>query len=129
MKLLRYATGATFIVAGGLHFVIPSTYRAIMPPWIPRHGEAVAVSGIAEIAGGVAMFSPRTSRLGGAWLIALLVAVFPANLHMAMNPEQIRGLADRGIPTWAFWLRLPLQPLAIALVWLVTKPTVRAGRG
>ena len=88
MKALRYIIGGFFIFAGVMHFVKPHSYAAIMPDWIPAHDEAVAVSGVAEIAGGAALFSDRTARFGGWWLIALLVAVFPANIHMALNPDQ-----------------------------------------
>ena len=125
MKFLRYVIGILFIVAGALHFIRPKPYVAMMPPWIPMHEEAVAVSGIAEIAGGIAMFPNRTARFGAWWLIALMVAVFPANVHMAVNPDQIKGLDKTGIPAWALWARLPLQPLAIWLTWLATKPTRR----
>ena len=123
MKILRYVIGVLFIGAGVLHFVRPKPYIAMMPPWIPLHKEAVAVSGVAEIVGGAAMFSSRTARFGCWWLIALLVAVFPANVHMAINPDQIRGLERTGIPNWALWARLPLQAVAIWLVWLATKPS------
>ena len=119
MKALRYVIGAFFIFAGAMHFVKPHFYLAMMPDWIPAHDEAVAVSGVAEIAGGAALFSDRTARFGGWWLIALLVAVFPANIHMAVNPDQVKGL---DVPQWLLWARLPLQPLAIWLTWLATKP-------
>lgn len=122
MKILRYVIGAGFILGGALHFARPKPYLAMMPPWIPLHKEAVAISGVAEIAGGAALFSDRTARFGGWWLIALLVAVFPANVHMAVNPDQIKGLGETGIPNWTLWARLPLQPLAIWLTWLATKP-------
>ena len=52
---------------------------------------------------------------------ALLVAVFPANVHMALNPEQVRGLDLDQIPRWALWARLPLQPLAMLWVWRATR--------
>lgn len=117
MPILRRIFAALFIVAGALHFIKPQTYEAMMPPWIPMHAESVAVSGVAEIVGGLALIPDRTARIGGLWLIALLVAVFPANVHMAVNPEQIRGLDETGIPQWALWLRLPLQPLVTWLIW------------
>ncbi len=117
MPILRRIFAALFIVAGALHFIKPQTYEAMMPPWIPMHAESVAVSGVAEIVGGLALIPDRTARIGGLWLIALLVAVFPANVHMAVNPDQIRGLDETGIPNWAFWLRLPLQPLVMWLIW------------
>ncbi|MGK2956568.1 MAG: DoxX family protein [Solirubrobacterales bacterium] len=120
MKALRYVIGTLFIFAGVMHFIKPQSFAAIMPDWIPLHDPAVVVSGVAEIVGGAAMFSDRTARVGGWWLIALLVAVFPANIHMAINPDQVKGIED--VPQWALWARLPLQPLAIWLVWLATKP-------
>lgn len=120
MRVLRWVIGVLFVFAGVLHFVKPHSYAAIMPGWIPLHDEAVAVSGVAEIAGGAALFSDRTARFGGWWLIALLIAVFPANVHMALNPDQVKGIED--VPHWLLWLRLPLQPLAIWLVWLATRP-------
>lgn len=117
---LRWFIGAFFIFAGAMHFIKPNSYAATIPNWIPLHDEAVSISGIAEIAGGVAMFADRTAHFGGWWLIALLVGVFPANVHMAINPDQVKGLDN--VPQWALWLRLPLQPLAIWLVWLASKP-------
>jgi uncharacterized membrane protein len=92
-----------------------------MPRWIPYHREAVVVSGIAEIAGGAAVLPRRTRRLARWWLLALLVAVFPANVHMAVNPEQVKGLDLDRVPRWALWARLPLQPLAMIWVWRATR--------
>ena len=79
------------------------------------------VSGVAEIVGGVAVVSRRSRRFARWWLLALLVAVFPANVHMAVNPEQVRGLDLDRIPRWALWARLPLQPLAMLWVWRATR--------
>ena len=82
-------------------------------------GEAdtiVAVSGVAEVAGGLGVLLPSTRRVSGLWLIALLAAVFPANLHMALNPEEFRR-----IPRWALYARLPLQPLAMWWAWRATR--------
>jgi uncharacterized membrane protein len=108
------ALAAFFVVAGALHFLRPSEYRAIVPPYVPRPREVVAVSGVAELAGGLAVLSPRLRPCARWWLVALLVAVFPANVHMALHPEQIRGL---WIPRSLLWARLPLQALFIAWVW------------
>jgi uncharacterized membrane protein len=110
-----------FVLAGTMHFVRPRYYRAIMPPYVPRHREAVIVSGVAEIVGGAAVVSPRTRRCGGLWLIGLLAAVFPANVHMAVNPEQVRGLDLDRMPRWALWARLPLQPLMMLWAWRATR--------
>src|SRR3954454_8970454 len=103
-----------------MHFVRPRYYRAIVPSYIPRHREVVVVSGIAEIAGGAAVAPGRSRRLARWWLIALLAAVFPANVHMAVNPEQVRGLDLNRIPLWAVGARLPLQPLMMWWVWRAT---------
>lgn len=110
-----------FAFAGTMHFVIPRSYEAMMPPSLPRHREAVVVSGLAEIAGGAAVLRPSTRRFARWWLLALLVAVFPANVHMAVNPEQVEGLDLNRVPRWALWARLPLQPLAMLWVWRATR--------
>jgi uncharacterized membrane protein len=105
----RVITGATFLAAGLLHFLKPRVYEAIMPDYLPAHRELVLVSGAAEMAGGAGLLADRTARPAGWWLIATLVAVFPANVHMALHPERYRT-----IPPWALWLRLPLQAAIIA---------------
>lgn len=121
MDLSRKALAAFFTTTGVLHFVIPRSYEAMMPPWLPAHREAVIVSGVAEIAGGAALVPRPTRRFARWWLLALLVAVFPANVHMAVNPEQVSGLDLDRVPRWALWARLPLQPLAMLWVWRATR--------
>ncbi|HET7445208.1 MAG TPA: hypothetical protein VFJ57_11165 [Solirubrobacterales bacterium] len=122
MNYSRTGLAAFFVAAGANHFVKPRYYEAIVPPAIAnRKQEINAISGVAEIAGGVAVLHPATRRLGRWWLLALLVAVFPANIHMAVNPEQIKGLDLRRVPRWALWARLPLQPLAMLWVWRATR--------
>ncbi len=111
--------GVTFVFTGTLHFLRPKMYEAIMPPYVPAHAEMVAVSGAAEIAGGVAALFPRWHPFARFWLIALLVAVFPANVHMAINPEDIKGASD--IPRWLLWARLPVQGLFAAWVLHATR--------
>lgn len=118
MNASRKALAGFFTLAGVLHFVIPRRYVAIMPPYLPRHREAVLVSGVAEVAGGLAVL-PRATRPAARWgLLALLVAVFPANVHMALHPEEVPGADD--IPRWLLWARLPLQPLCMLWVWRAT---------
>ena len=121
MSRSQRALAGFFAFAGAMHFVIPRRYESIMPPSLPKHREAVAVSGVAEILGGAAVLSARTRRVGRWWLLALLLAVFPANLHMAVNPEQVKGLDLDRVPRWALWARLPLQPLAMLWVWRATR--------
>ena len=111
MRTSRYALTAFFGYAGTLHFTRPRFFEAIVPPAIAaRKKEIVAVSGAAELAGAAMVLHPASRRAGRWWLLALLLAVFPANIHMAVNREQIRGLDMRRFPGWALWARLPLQP-------------------
>jgi uncharacterized membrane protein len=121
MRLSQRLLAAFFAFAGTMHFVIPRSYEAIMPSYLPRHREAVAVSGVAEIAGGLMVIHPRTRSLAGAWLVALLAAVFPANVHMALHPDQVRGLDPKRVPRWALWARLALQPLIMLWAWRATR--------
>lgn len=122
MRLSRAALAAFFTFTGTMHFLRPRFFEAIVPPAIAaRKHEIVAVSGAAEIAGAALVLPPRSRPLGRWWLLALLVAVFPANIHMAVNPEQIDGLDLRRVPRWALWARLPLQPLAMLWVWRATR--------
>jgi uncharacterized membrane protein len=109
--MLRLFTAVTFVLAGVLHFVRPAMYEAIMPQELPAHRELVLASGAAEIAGGAGLLFERTRRPAGWWLIATLVAVFPANVNMALRRERYPK-----IPAWALWARLPFQLAFIALV-------------
>jgi uncharacterized membrane protein len=108
---VRRLFGPTFIVAGILHFAIPRVYESIVPDYLPAPRALVYVSGVAEIAGGAAVLHPRSRRIGSWWSIATLLAVFPANLHMALHPERYRSLPG-GRP--ALLARLPLQAGFIA---------------
>ena len=106
--------GIFFIIAGAIHFARPEPYLAMMPPWLPQPGLLVVVSGLAEIAGGLGLLIGPTRRLAAWGLIALLLAVFPANLHVALH-----GWPGTGFLAWALWVRLPFQVIFIWLVWLV----------
>ena len=104
---------AVFVTAGCAHFVAPHFYLAMMPPWLPAHGALVALSGAAELAGGLGVIVTRTRRVAGWGLIALLVAVFPANVQMLLNA--IDAHASSG---WivALVARLPIQGVLIRWV-------------
>ncbi len=122
MNRSRTALAAFFAATGTNHFVNPRSYEAIVPPALAsRKREINVISGAAEIVGALAVLQPTTRRFGRWWLLALLVAVFPANVHMAVSPEQVRGLDLRKVPRWALWARLPLQPLAMLWVWRATR--------
>jgi uncharacterized membrane protein len=109
------ALGVTFTFAGLMHFLRPRMYEAIMPPYVPAHHEMVLASGAAELAGGVGAFVPSLHKPVRWWLIATLIAIFPANLHMALHPDDIKGLPK--IPRWLLWARLPLQ--AVFIAWVI----------
>jgi uncharacterized membrane protein len=113
MRSIRQLAGPVFVLAGVMHFVIPKAYRRIVPPYVPAPEAMVIASGVAEIAGGVGLMLERPRRAAGWWLIATLVAVFPANLHMALHPEDFTKVP--GGPR-ALWARLPLQGVFIAWV-------------
>lgn len=102
-----------YVAAGVNHFVNPGFYEAIMPPYLPLHRELVLLSGAIEVALGVLVAIPATRRLAAWGLVLLLIAVFPANLHMAM--------ADVGEYGWISWARLPLQLPLIAWAWWFTR--------
>jgi len=106
-----------FVGAGIMHFVKPRAYEATVPDALPGHQEIVAISGVAEIVGGLALLDRRTAPWAGWWLIALLLAVFPANVNMAVNAERFRA-----VPEALLWVRLPLQALLIAWVWRASSP-------
>src|ERR1700742_5193808 len=116
MRLSRTALAAFFSFAGTLHFVRPRPYEAIVPPPFPRR-ESVAISGVAEIVGALAVLHPATRPAGRWGLLALLLAVFPANIYMAVSPERIHSVGLHKMPRWLLWARLPLQPLAMLWVW------------
>jgi uncharacterized membrane protein len=110
---LRIAAAAFWVFAGAMHFVIPRQYQAIVPPYLARwKKEVVVASGIAEIAGGVAILPEQTRRGARWWLLATLVAVYPANIHMAINSKDCTN-----IPAPALWARLPVQGLFALLTW------------
>jgi uncharacterized membrane protein len=113
VRALRQTAGPFFILAGALHFVIPKAYRRIMPTYVPAPMAMVYASGVAEIAGGVGLLAERSRRPAGWWLIATLIAVFPANLHMALNPDDFQKVPGGAK---ALWGRLPFQGVFIAWV-------------
>jgi uncharacterized membrane protein len=106
--------GGFFLFAGLMHFLKPRPYVSIVPAALPRKREIVFASGVAEMAGGAGVLVPGTRRLAGWWLIATLLAIFPANINMAVNAGRYRK-----VPEPLLWARLPLQGALIAWVWRV----------
>src|SRR5512132_3616960 len=105
--ILRRFFVVLFVIAGSYHFVNPAVYLGIMPPQLPFPRALVYISGAAEILGGLGLILPATRRLAGWGLIALLLAVFPANIYAAINGE-MPGTPFHGI---GLWIRLPFQAL------------------
>lgn len=116
--VLRWALALFFIAAGVLHFVKPDAYTAIIPPYLPWPLALVYVSGACEILGGCGVLIPRLRRLAGWGLVALLIAVFPANLHMALNDVHPSGWS---VPSVLLWLRLPMQAVLIFWAYWATR--------
>ncbi len=110
-----------FVAAGANHFVNPNFYMQMMPPYLPAHRELVFLSGLLEIAGGIAVLFPRVRSIAGWGLILLLVAIFPANIHMALNPERFPSIGPA-----ALYARLPFQILFIAWAYWATRGTLPA---
>ena len=116
--IVRLLLAALFLAAATLHFFHPEPFLRIMPPWIPFHRACVLISGVFELLGGVGLLIPvRQIQNATGWgLTLLLIAVFPANIYMAMAHVE---LPDLHFPSWVAWARLPLQPLLmIAVAWV-----------
>ena len=109
----RLVIGGFFISVGIHHFVDPTPYLAIMPPYLPAHLELVYISGVFEILGGLGLITIRYRTIAAWGLIALLIAVYPANIHMLINEVY---LPDMPREKWLLWLRMPLQ---FILGWLI----------
>lgn len=115
--VMKYLLAVLFIVAGINHFAHPAFYLKMMPPYLPWHLALVYLSGIAEIVFGALVLFPRFARPAGWGLIALLIAVFPANLYMAQNPHLFPEVSQT-----VLFIRLPIQLLLIWWAWWATKP-------
>ena len=123
-RLLLVPMAAFYVFAGVMHFVNPDFYLQLMPPYLPWHLGLVYASGVAEILLGLLLLVPATRVLAAWGVVALLIAVFPANLHVALN-----GIVLQGLPEWmppatttANWVRLPFQAVLIWWAWLYTRP-------
>ncbi|MBI3828848.1 MAG: DoxX family membrane protein [Planctomycetes bacterium] len=113
----KFLLGLFFVAAGVNHFVHPAFYMSIMPPYLPWHALLVYLSGLIEMALGVAVLIPKFTRSAAWGLILLLLAVFPANIHMAANPQLYPDFSPL-----ALWIRLPLQAVFIAWAFWFTRP-------
>lgn len=128
MTVARFVLSAVMVGIGLLHFFADELFVQIVPPAFPAPYALVWISGVVEIALGLALLFPRTRRFAGFGLVALYVAVFPANIYMAVANVQLHGL-----PAWAeqpsqtaLWLRLPFQVAFI--VWALWAAEIIGGR-
>jgi len=119
----RTLLALSFVTVGVLHFTHVEMFEEIMPPYLPAARLLVWVSGVFEILGGLGVLIESTRRLAGVGLIALLVAVFPANLHMALHTEDFSD-----VPPWGLYVRLPVQLLLVAWVWWATRAAVATAK-
>lgn len=108
-----FAAAFAFLFTGISHFTNPARFIEMMPPFIPAHAEMVIISGIAEIAGAVGLMIPATRRAAGIGLLALLVAIFPANVYVAVAGKTVQGMPSAA---WYYWVRLPFQ--YVYMVWI-----------
>jgi uncharacterized membrane protein len=112
-RILRWPLALFMIGVGALHFTRATDFEHIVPDYLPARAALVAVSGVFEILGGVGLLVPRVRRAASLGLVALYVAVFPANVNMVIHPE-----LGRGVAAWLLWARLPLQGVLIAwAIW------------
>lgn len=114
--ILKWLLAIAFVLAGINHFLNPAFYLRMMPPVLPAPLFLIYLSGVFEMALGILLLIPRFTRFAAWGLIALLIAVFPANICMAMNPQIFSEFSST-----ALYLRLPLQLLLIALIFLFTR--------
>ena len=113
----RYLLALLMMAAGINHFWHTAFYVSMMPPYLPLHLELVYLSGVAEIGLGALLLFRRWQVLAGWGIIALCIAVFPANVNMALHPELFRQFSPQGL----LW-RLPLQAVAMLWAWWCTRP-------
>jgi uncharacterized membrane protein len=116
-KVTLYLSAVLYVGAGINHLIHPATYLKIMPPWLSRPYAIVILSGLFEIILGLLLIPAGTRRVAAWGIIALLVAVFPANIQMMINYRQ-----ESNPHLWLAVLRLPLQFVLIWWAYLFTKP-------
>ncbi|HEY9283181.1 MAG TPA: MauE/DoxX family redox-associated membrane protein, partial [Pyrinomonadaceae bacterium] len=117
---LKYVLCVFFVLAGLNHFINPAFYLKMMPPYLPWPRFLVYLSGVCEVALGGLLLVPALTRVAAWGLVALLVAVFPANVQMATSPQLYPD-----IHPLVLWLRLPLQAVLIAWAYWHTRPDGR----
>ncbi len=120
-ETLRVILAISIIVVGVTHFVVPEEYVKIVPPQLPYPLGLVYLSGFYEILGGIGLLVPPVSQAAAWGLLALFIAVYPANINMAVNLIKIEHIPNS---PWVHVVRLPLQAVLIAWAWWYTKSSV-----
>ena len=118
-RVLLYVMAAFYVFAGINHFRVPHFYLPMMPPYVPWHAELVFLSGVAEVLCGLGLLLPQTRKPAAWGTIALLIAVFPANIHVAVNNIPVFGATEG--PGALGYIRLPFQLVLIAWAYWYTK--------
>jgi len=116
-RILLLLAVAFFLFAGVSHFKNAALFVAMVPPYLPAHSAIVYISGVFEVLGGLGLLLGSTRQWAGWGLIALLVAVYPANIYMASNPELFPDFTPL-----ALYVRLPFQFVFMGWVWWVSRP-------
>jgi uncharacterized membrane protein len=113
--IIRILLATLFLLAGTVHLLNPNLFLPIMPSWVPAPMAAILISGVTELAGGLGLLVPQATvqRAAGWGLLLLLLAVFPANVHMAAAHIRVHGFPSH---SWMSWARLPLQPILMLMV-------------
>ncbi|MBV9817126.1 MAG: DoxX family protein [Solirubrobacterales bacterium] len=114
MRILRQLVGPFYILAGVMHFITPSTYRKIMPSWVPAHDAMIYATGVTEAVGGAGMLSAARRRPAGLLLIATMIGVVPVHVDMALHPDDYPRVPG-GTP--ALWARIPFQ--GVFITWIL----------
>lgn len=115
--ILKYLLAVFFVYSGVNHFRNPDFYLPMMPPYLPWHLPLIYLSGIFEIVLGLMLIIAKLTRIAAWGLILLLIAIFPANIHMAQHPELFPWTTQTFL-----WIRLPLQLVLIAWAYWFTRP-------
>jgi uncharacterized membrane protein len=122
-SVLLWLMAAFYVLAGVNHFINPDAYMPMMPPYLPWHRFLVYLSGLAEVVLGIGVLVPRWRSVSAWGIIALLIAIFPANLHIALHNVPVFG-AEEGAGIFN-WIRLPLQGVLILWAWWYTETGTR----
>jgi uncharacterized membrane protein len=122
-KALRWSLTLFMLAAGTMHLLFPEMHRDMVPPTLPSPLVLVYLSGVAQIAGGLGLIAPATRHWAAWGIVVLLVLLFPANVHMAL---QHLPIGTHEIPPWALWARLPMQAVFIVWAWWYTHPDAAA---